>query len=163
MGKWEIAQYEQFLLFPQCFHNIYTADTWKQGLVWERVKLWYVFGDYTVTSFSVCLCLKYWSFCVAKSYCFPAIVLKLCRYIHHVLKLCVTQFSTIYSLCFKDYLPLYFKFFFFFSFFCEGGVKLFVSVKGWRVYLPFPKWQILDSSKLEEFADNNFRFDENGR
>ena len=28
---------------------------------------------------------------------------------------------------------------------------------------PFTKRQILDSSKLKEFADNNFRFDENGR
>ena len=28
---------------------------------------------------------------------------------------------------------------------------------------PFPKRQILDSSKLKEFADNNFRFDGNGR
>ena len=27
---------------------------------------------------------------------------------------------------------------------------------------PFPKWQILDSSKLKEFADNNFKFYENG-
>ena len=28
---------------------------------------------------------------------------------------------------------------------------------------PFPKRQILDSSKLEDFADDNFKFDENGR
>ena len=28
---------------------------------------------------------------------------------------------------------------------------------------PFPKRQILDSSKLKEFADHNFNFDENGR
>ena len=28
---------------------------------------------------------------------------------------------------------------------------------------PFPKRQILDSSKLKEFANENFRFDENGR
>ena len=28
---------------------------------------------------------------------------------------------------------------------------------------PFPKRQILDPSKLEEFTDNNFQFDENGR
>ena len=28
---------------------------------------------------------------------------------------------------------------------------------------PFPKQQILDWSKLKEFADNNFKFDENGR
>ena len=31
------------------------------------------------------------------------------------------------------------------------------------LYQPFPKWQILDSSKLKEFADDNFKFDENGR
>ena len=24
---------------------------------------------------------------------------------------------------------------------------------------PFPKWQILDPSKLKEFADDNFKFD----
>ena len=28
---------------------------------------------------------------------------------------------------------------------------------------PFPKRQILDASKLREFADDNFKFDENGR
>ena len=28
---------------------------------------------------------------------------------------------------------------------------------------PFSKQQILDNSKLEEFAGNNFKFDENGR
>ena len=28
--------------------------------------------------------------------------------------------------------------------------------------LPFPKQQLLDSSKLKEFADNNFEFDEKG-
>ena len=28
---------------------------------------------------------------------------------------------------------------------------------------PFPKRQILDPSKLKEFADDNFTFDENGR
>ena len=28
---------------------------------------------------------------------------------------------------------------------------------------PFPKRQILDSLKLKGFADNNFKFDENGR
>ena len=29
--------------------------------------------------------------------------------------------------------------------------------------LPFPKRQILDSSKLKEFADDKFKFDENGK
>ena len=28
---------------------------------------------------------------------------------------------------------------------------------------PFPKRRILDPSKLKEFADGNFKFDENGR
>ena len=28
---------------------------------------------------------------------------------------------------------------------------------------PFPKQQILDSSKMKEFADNNFKSEENGR
>ena len=30
-------------------------------------------------------------------------------------------------------------------------------------FLPFPKRQILDSSKLKKFADNNFILDENAR
>ena len=38
VGKREIALAEQFLLFPQCFQKAYTADTYKLGLVWERVK-----------------------------------------------------------------------------------------------------------------------------
>ena len=37
VGKGEIARYEQFLLFPQCFQKTHTADTLKPGLVWERV------------------------------------------------------------------------------------------------------------------------------
>ena len=32
-----------------------------------------------------------------------------------------------------------------------------------RTLLTFPKQQILDFSKLKEFADDNFKFDENGR
>ena len=32
-----------------------------------------------------------------------------------------------------------------------------------RVSQPFPKGQILDSSKLKESADDNFKFGENGR
>ena len=37
-GLGEIARYEQFLLFPQCFQKTCTADTQKPGLVLERVK-----------------------------------------------------------------------------------------------------------------------------
>ena len=38
VGKGEIARYEQFILFLQCFQRTCTADTYKPGLVWERVK-----------------------------------------------------------------------------------------------------------------------------
>ena len=34
---------------------------------------------------------------------------------------------------------------------------------GLSLYKPFPTQQILDSSKRKEFADDNFKFDENGR
>ena len=33
----------------------------------------------------------------------------------------------------------------------------------WRYCLPFPKQQILDSPKLKEFADDNFKSDGSGR
>ena len=36
-GKGEIAHYEQFLLFPQCFQKTCTGDTYKPGHVSERV------------------------------------------------------------------------------------------------------------------------------
>ena len=38
-GQGEIARYEQFLLFPQCFQKTCKTDTLKPGLVWERVQL----------------------------------------------------------------------------------------------------------------------------
>ena len=37
VGKGDIARYEQFLLFPQCFEKTCTAHTYKSRLVWERV------------------------------------------------------------------------------------------------------------------------------
>ena len=39
VAKGEIARYEQFLLFPQGFRKTCNADTYKPGLVWERVKM----------------------------------------------------------------------------------------------------------------------------
>ena len=38
VGKGEIARYEQFLLFPQCFQKTCPADFQNSRLVWERVK-----------------------------------------------------------------------------------------------------------------------------
>ena len=41
-GKGDIARYEQFLLFLQCFlKKACTADTEKPGLVWERVNAFF--------------------------------------------------------------------------------------------------------------------------
>ena len=39
-GKGEIARNEQFLLFPpHCFQKTCSVDTFKPGLVWERVNV----------------------------------------------------------------------------------------------------------------------------
>ena len=40
VGKGEIAHYEQFLLFSQCFNRTCSAYTEKQCLVWERVNIY---------------------------------------------------------------------------------------------------------------------------
>ena len=39
VGKGEIALYEQFLLFPQCFQNACFSGASKGVIVWEWVKL----------------------------------------------------------------------------------------------------------------------------
>ena len=39
MRKGEIARYEQFLLFPQCFQKAYFRGASKGVIVWEWVKL----------------------------------------------------------------------------------------------------------------------------
>ena len=38
VGKGEIACYEQFLLFPQCFQKACFPGAWKGIIVWEWVK-----------------------------------------------------------------------------------------------------------------------------
>ena len=38
VGKEEIARYEQFLLFPQCFQKAYFPGTSKGVILWEWVK-----------------------------------------------------------------------------------------------------------------------------
>ena len=39
----------------------------------------------------------------------------------------------------------------------------FVYFKQLLLLKPFPKCQILDSSNLKDFADDNFKLDENGK
>ena len=39
VGKGEIARYEQFLLFPQCFQEACFPEASKGVIVWERAKL----------------------------------------------------------------------------------------------------------------------------
>ena len=43
---------------------------------------------------------------------------------------------------------------------CFGKSKALLSL--FHFLYPFPKQQILDSLKLKEFADEDFRYDENG-
>ena len=40
MGKGEIARYEQFLLFPQCFQKACFPGASKGVIVWEWVKMY---------------------------------------------------------------------------------------------------------------------------
>ena len=43
--------------------------------------------------------------------------------------------------------------------FCGNSLTLYQTTKS----EPFPKQQILDSTELKEIADDNFKFDDNGR
>ena len=45
----------------------------------------------------------------------------------------------------------------------NGFIASFIYFWSVLICYPFPKRQILDYSKLKEFADDNFEFDENGR
>ena len=45
---------------------------------------------------------------------------------------------------------------------CWNAVNTNIRTSG-SFLLPFPKRQFLDSSKLKELAEDNFKFDENGR
>ena len=48
VGKREIARYEQFLLFPQCFlQKTCTTDMYQPVLVWERVNKMKMIKDNT--------------------------------------------------------------------------------------------------------------------
>ena len=53
VGKGEIARYEQFLLFPQCFQKTCTADTVKTRFVWEKVKA-NIMGPFPISLMIVC-------------------------------------------------------------------------------------------------------------
>ena len=46
VGKGEIARYEQFLLFPQCFQKVYFPGVSKGVIVWEWVKICWKNGKY---------------------------------------------------------------------------------------------------------------------
>ena len=56
------------------------------------------------------------------------------------------------------YIDIYNKDFVFIIFIQKG-----CTTPGMSGTCAFPKLQILDSSKLKEFANNNFKFDENGK
>ena len=45
VGKGEIARYEQFLIFPQCFQKACFQGASKGVIVWEWVKTWETHGE----------------------------------------------------------------------------------------------------------------------
>ena len=46
VGKGEIARYEQFLLFPQCFQKVYFPGASNSVIVWKWVKLIFVLHQF---------------------------------------------------------------------------------------------------------------------
>ena len=140
-----------------------TVKYWKIKNIWlidyalaKQIILWYTGMSISVCMFiclSVHLCTKYWYFCVANSsHNFAAVLLEISWYIDHENKLCKTQFSTICSLCFKDYFPLNLENFCYIDCFCQsygGGTN------------SSPNDKILDWSKLKAFAGDKINVIEN--
>ena len=57
VGKGEIARYEQFLLFPQCFQKSFTAHVKNQGFFGAGLKVSSPFSDIFVKIFPIKFCL----------------------------------------------------------------------------------------------------------
>ena len=86
------------------------------------------------------------------------VLLQLCRNLTHTLIIywCFARhnFEVLAPFRLRNYFPLNLQFCFYKSCFCQSTGEC---------INPFPNNKILDSSKLKEFADDNFKFDENGR
>ena len=129
VGKREIARYEQFLLFPQCFQKACFPGASKGVIVWEWVKLkiginlskicWQLSAPITWVLLLVVMSLRMFE---VNIYIWQHREIAKCQ------SFCMTMTQTS-RLC--QYLDGFFNKFF--------------------------------TSKLQEFADDNFKFDENGR
>ena len=63
VGKGEIAGYEQFLLFPQCFQNAGFPEASKGVIVWEWVNSHIsvvVCSFFEFGTVSTCMCIREW-------------------------------------------------------------------------------------------------------
>ena len=68
MGKGEIARYEQFLLFPQCFQKAWFPGASKDVTVWEWVKDCVKFFKLTGL-FEICISGRSTTFTTSSSFC----------------------------------------------------------------------------------------------
>ena len=136
VGKGEIARYEQFLLFPQRYQKACFPGASKGVIVWEWVKTLDTSESIVNSSFfksRLLQCFAAW--CAQKN-----------------LKANFSMFKKKTSPHYQQDLS--------FQPYCtstERAPHATYSVN------PFPNCNISDCSKLKEFADNNFKLDENGR
>ena len=135
MGKGEIARYEQFLLFPQCFRNLQNEYLWskinnvcegenggnEQFLLFPKFLRHIVFRT-----------VKTWD---------------LVKGLH------IDKSETLLEkekMLVTSIFPVSYYVFVSNTYICRG-------------VNPFPEGQILDASKLKGLADDNFKFEENSR
>ena len=172
MGKGEIARYEQFLLFPQCFQKACFPGASKGVIVWEWVKIHlllflarsktisflssFSFGPFSSLRNKNRSCIlqifgldSYWYVQITRN--------RKCISLYGRLNLITPTTTQLSFLVVIEDIPavsipytLY-----------KDKLSVISDMK-FRVIHLFPKQQIFDSSKLKEFADDNFKFDENG-
>ena len=80
-GKGEIARYEQFLLFPQCFHKICFPEASKGVIVWEWVIVhlkwkWSAIREENIVRKEEIACCKQF---LLFSQCFPQLYIWVCQ------------------------------------------------------------------------------------
>ena len=71
VGKGEIAHYEQFLLYPQCFQKACFPGASKGVIVWEWVNLTGHFHPFDTPRLSILMDKPYIDRCKIKTHLFP--------------------------------------------------------------------------------------------
>ena len=155
VGKAENAGYQHFLLFPQCFPKVSFSGSLKVWILWQRVNQFYPFpfsGDgipiillvFSAGPVNISFADREPKISAIIQCFFPAQATG--EALFNVITMATNDSSPAGRLPYTWY---------------DTADQ--VCVWLCLLSLPFPKQQILDSSKLKEFADDNFQFDVIGR